>query len=97
MEIDDDLWQLFLKKLVDVYGSAYASKKKEAINEAIKMWLDIKEEQRRGASESEELRKLVEDREISPAVLKLLGKNETMIPVGLESKIVAEVLKARMC
>ena len=28
VEIDNDLWQKFLKKLVDAYGSAYGSKKK---------------------------------------------------------------------
>jgi len=32
VEIDNDLWQRFLKKLVDVYGSAYGSKKKDALN-----------------------------------------------------------------
>jgi len=30
VEIDSDLWQRFLKKLVDIYGSAYGSKKKDA-------------------------------------------------------------------
>jgi len=42
VEIDKKLWQKFQKMLVDLYGSAYGSKKIEALNEALDLWLEVK-------------------------------------------------------
>lgn len=96
VEIDNDLWQRFLKKLVDTYGSAYCSKKRDALNEAIQLWLEVKEAELRRSTESAKAEKSVEEWKISPAILDILGEEETMIPVGRECKVVAEALRTRL-
>jgi len=95
VEIDKDLWQRFLKKLVDVYGSAYGSKKKDALDEAIQLWLEAKEAQSRILTESRKADRLIEGRKISPVILDILAEEETMIPVGRERRIIAEALGSR--
>jgi len=96
VEIDDDLWQRFLKKLVDVYGSAYGSKKKDALDEAIQLWLETKEAESRKSVESRKAEELIEGRGVSPIILDILSEEETMIPIGREHRIIAEALKARL-
>jgi len=95
VEIDNDLWQRFLKKLVDVYGSAYGSKKKDALNEAIRLWLEAKELESNILTESRRA-ELIEIGKISPMILGLLGEEEEIIPVGRERKIIADALRARL-
>ena len=96
VEIDNDLWQRFLKKLVDVYGSAYGSKKKDALNEAIRLWLEAKESESDMLTESRRAEELIEIGKISPMILGLLGEEETIIPVGRERKIMADALRVRL-
>jgi len=96
VEIDNDLWQKFLKKMVDVYGSAYGSRKKDALNEAIQLWLEAKEAGSRKPTESMKAEKLIEKGKISPVVLSILAEEETMIPVGRERKIISEALRTRL-
>jgi len=93
VEIDNELWQRFLKKLVDIYGSAYGSTKKEALNEAIRLWLDVKEATSPLTVVSKEASELMEKKDVSPAVMKLLGEEETVIPLGAERRLVVEALK----
>ena len=96
VEIDSELWQRFLKKLVDVYGSAYGSRKKDALNEAIESWLEARDEESGALAESKKARHSIEDRMISPVILDLLGEEETIIAVGQERRIIAESLRARL-
>jgi len=96
VEIDKDLWQRFLKKLVDVYGSAYGSKKKAALNEAIQLWLEAKEAESHLLAESRKAEEIIKKREISPIILGLLGEKETVIPVGRERRIIVKALEARL-
>ena len=96
VEIDSELWQRFLKKLVDVYGSAYGSKKRDALNEAIELWLEVRDEESGALAESKKARHSIERRMISPVIQDLLGEEETMIPLGQEHRIVAESLRARL-
>lgn len=96
VEIDNDLWQRFLKKLVDTYGSAYGSKKRDALNEAIRLWLEAKEEESHILSESRKADELIKRGKVSPTILDLLSEEETMVPIGRERKIIAEALRARL-
>jgi len=96
VEIDKDLWQKFLKKLVDAYGSAYGSKKRDALNEAIRLWLEAKEVESLMLAESRKTDELIRSGKVSPAILDILGEEETIIPVGRERKILVEALRARL-
>jgi len=96
VEIDNYLWQKFLRKLVDVYGSAYGSKKRDALNEAIQLWLEAKEAESGILTESVKAYKLIEGGKVSPIILALLGEEETVIPLGRERKIIAEALRTRL-
>ena len=85
-----------MKKLVDVYGSAYGSKKKDALNEAVRLWLEAVEEGSGVLAESRKAHDSIKSKRISPLILDLLGEKETIISAGQERKVIAEALKARL-
>jgi len=96
IEIDEKLWREFQKLLVDLYGTAYGTKRKEAINEAIKLWLELKKNKKELSQGVDEVvSKLALGRKIHPIVLKLLGEKETLLPIGEERKIIVDSLKER--
>lgn len=95
VEIDNEVWQRFLKMLIDLYGSAYGSKKKEALNEAIKLWLESKSitmERKELISKAEQI---LQRRELSPTIMDLLGEEETFLPIEHERKALVEALRRR--
>ena len=96
VEIDKELWQKFLKRLVDLYGSAYGSKKKEALNEAIRLWLEVKAATLPRKPAAERMVELFQRTEVSAMVLDLLGEEETVIPLKAERNILIEALRQRL-
>ncbi|KPV65542.1 MAG: hypothetical protein AOA65_0050 [Candidatus Bathyarchaeota archaeon BA1] len=95
VEIDNEVWQRFLKTLVDLYGSAYGSKKKEALNEAIQLWLESKTI---GVERMELIKRaeqILQERRLSHMIMDLLGEEETFLPIEHERKALVEALRRR--
>ena len=96
VEIDDEVWQRFLKMLVDLYGSAYGSKKKEALNEALELWLKSKSLAREKRELIDRAEQIIQRGALSPTIVDLLGEEETLLSIGREHDKLVEALKRRL-
>ena len=97
MDVDDKVWRAFLRRLLDMYGSAYGSRKKHALTEAIKLWLEASAKRRPAKDAREQIRKFVPNREVSDDVLNLLGEEETVLPLEEEERrLLVEALTGRL-
>lgn len=95
VDVDDKAWRAFLKRLVDVYGSAYGSMKKQALTEAIRLWLEASRTKRPAKDVGKELRKFAPNREFDKIVLNLLGEEETVLPLEEERRLLVGALTSR--
>lgn len=96
IEIDNELWRRFLKRLVDSYGSAYGSKKREALNEAVRFWLEAEEKERRGPKERLGTVDFIKKNKVSSTVAGFLGEHETVLPVSEDRKLLVRALGTRI-
>lgn len=96
VEVDEEIWRRFQKALVDLYGVAYGSRKRMALNEAIELWLQIAEKRKERKSAAEEITSITPGRELDPIILGLIGEEEHVIPVEEERRLLIEALRRRL-
>jgi len=96
VEIDDEVWQRFLKMLVDLYGSAYGSKKKEALNEGLELWLKSKSITRERRELIDRAEQIIQRGALSPTIVDLLGEEEMLLPIEQGREALVEALRRRL-
>ncbi|MFQ6077397.1 MAG: hypothetical protein ACE5OY_08655 [Candidatus Bathyarchaeia archaeon] len=96
VEVDEKIWRRFQKALVDLYGVAYGSKKKMALNEALELWLQIAERGGERGSTAEEVSSVTPGRELDPIILELIGEEEHIIPAKEDRRLLIKALRRRL-